>query len=146
MHSQHSFNVNVNQYKNRMSMDRCSNENEVMDYKGVKVKNKMSVSSVNNIDYIRGQNTRQFGRDITNNIGFVNNNIGSTKDIVMIKNINEKQSMNRKESINSKNSKKSRNSNRNKVVNINTNVVNINKSQVRNLLFRIFMIMDSMGI
>lgn len=146
MHSQHSFNVNVNQYKNRMSMDRCSNENEVMDYKGVKVKNKMSVSSVNNIDYIRGQNTRQFGRDITNNIGFVNNNIGSTKDIVMIKNINEKQSMNRKESINSKNSKKSRNSNRNKVVNINTNVVNINKSQVRILLFRIFMIMDSMGI
>jgi hypothetical protein len=127
-------------------MDRCSNENEVMDYKGVKVKNKMSVSSVNNIDYIRGQNTRQFGRDITNNIGFVNNNIGSTKDIVMIKNINEKQSMNRKESINSKNSKKSRNSNRNKVVNINTNVVNINKSQVRILLFRIFMIMDSMGI
>lgn len=146
MHSQHSFNVNVNQYKNRMSMDRCSNENEVMDYKGGKVKNKMSVSSVNNIDYIRGQNTRQFGRDITNNIGFVNNNIGSTKDIVMIKNINEKQSMNRKESINSKNSKKSRNSNRNKVVNINTNVVNINKSQVRILLFRIFMIMDSMGI
>lgn len=134
MHSQQNFNVNVNQIRNRMSLDKSNCENDYLECKGGKIKSKVSTSSISNYDVVRGNNIRQFGKDLSNNNGYINNNFGVSKDVIVVKSFNDKNAINRKGSINSKNSKKSRNSYKTKNVNINSNVVNINTNQVSILL------------